>query len=224
MPAEANLLTLIAVTCCVFSTACTNWAARSTQENGTTQQNVSHPQRYVPVGNNPEIALDTETGVLCRTIADTNAPLDILDPSCAVDQEQKKLGFIPIACKNGKTWVRGEGDKSPSPYTKLPTCGANRTAAPQPANTPAGSVSVTAPDGVTYVFPNQKTANDFKAAAHIQSVPSDLQQSSPSEQQKVAPTPQTHVFSVSKWQAANPKGDANAARAEAKRRGYFIVP
>jgi hypothetical protein len=176
MSAKAKLLPLVAVTCCVFSTACTNWAARSTQENGTTQQNVPHPQRYVPVGNNPEIALDTETGMLCRTVADANDSLGILDPSCAVDPEQKKLGFIPIACKSGKTWVRGEGDTSPSRYTKLPTCG-----------------------GVS-------------------------PQSAPSEQQNVAPTPQTHVFSVSKYKAANPKGDVNAAVAAAKAAGYSIVP
>jgi hypothetical protein len=34
-------------------------------------------------------------------------------------------------------------------------------------------------------------------------------------------TPQT--FSIGAWKKANPKGDVNAAKAEAKRRGYTVV-
>jgi hypothetical protein len=60
--------------------------------------------------------------MLCRTIADTNGPLEILDPACAVSEQDKKLGFVPAACKSGKSWVRGEGDKNPSRYASLPLC------------------------------------------------------------------------------------------------------
>jgi hypothetical protein len=38
------------------------------------------------------------------------------------------------------------------------------------------------------------------------------------------PTPQTHKFSVSAWQRANPKGDVNAAKAAAQQQNYQIVP
>lgn len=79
--------------------------------------------RYAPVGNNPEIALDTQSGQLCRTVADTNDPLGILDPACGVSEEMKKVGFVPRGCKSsGQTWVKGQGDKQPSPYTSLPRC------------------------------------------------------------------------------------------------------
>jgi hypothetical protein len=37
-------------------------------------------------------------------------------------------------------------------------------------------------------------------------------------------SPQTHVFSVSAWKAANPKGDAKAAEAAAKAQNYQVVP
>lgn len=36
-------------------------------------------------------------------------------------------------------------------------------------------------------------------------------------------TPQSHVFSVSAWQRANPNGDANAAKAAATQQGYQVV-
>lgn len=38
------------------------------------------------------------------------------------------------------------------------------------------------------------------------------------------PTPQTHSFSLSAWQRANPKGDANAAKAAAQKAGYEVAP
>ena len=37
----------------------------------------------------------------------------------------------------------------------------------QPSNQPGGRISVSAPDGRTYHFPNKKAADDFKAAAGI---------------------------------------------------------
>ena len=92
--------------------------------SGQGKQQVQQPctARYAPVGSNPEIALDTQTGMLCRTVADTNDPLEILDPACALSEQNRKAGFVPDACKSGKTWVRGEGDKHPSRYTSLPVC------------------------------------------------------------------------------------------------------
>src|SRR5271157_5654906 len=92
--------------------------------SGQGKQQVQQPctARYVPVGNNPEIALDTQTGMLCRTIADTNDPLGIFDPACGVSEQEKKLGWVPKGCKSETTWVKGEGDKSPSRYTHLPMC------------------------------------------------------------------------------------------------------
>jgi len=38
------------------------------------------------------------------------------------------------------------------------------------------------------------------------------------------PTPQTHAFSLSAWQKANPKGDVNAAKAAAQAAGYQVAP
>jgi hypothetical protein len=75
--------------------------------------------RFVPVNNKPEVALDTQTGSLCRTVADTNDPLGIMDPDCGVSQDMKKVGFVPKACKSGQTWVKGAGDTNPS---SLPVC------------------------------------------------------------------------------------------------------
>lgn len=37
-------------------------------------------------------------------------------------------------------------------------------------------------------------------------------------------TPQTHTFSLSRWQAANPKGDPKAAQAAATQQGYRVIP
>jgi hypothetical protein len=39
---------------------------------------------------------------------------------------------------------------------------------------------------------------------------------------KTAPPPSTHVFNAEAWQAANPKGDVNAAKALAQKRGYQV--
>lgn len=78
--------------------------------------------RYVPVGNEPEIALDTQSGQICRTVDDTNDPLGILDAACAVTADMKKVGFVPRACKSGHTWVKGEGSPRPSQYSNLPRC------------------------------------------------------------------------------------------------------
>jgi hypothetical protein len=99
--------------------------ACSTSRNVPKQQTRQQQQRYVPVGSDPEVALDTQTGMLCRTVAvaspgDTRSaslPLcgqpiyvdsstgEALDPACAVTSRDKKLGFVPDACKSGKTWV-----------------------------------------------------------------------------------------------------------------------
>jgi hypothetical protein len=120
-----NVVLLAAMLFTLFSNACTDlWKDQSKQNENSKQQETPCAARYVPVGNNPEIALDTQTGTLCRTIADTNDPLGIRDSACGVSQQEKKSGFVPSACRSGETWAKGEGDKNPSRYTSLPNCSA----------------------------------------------------------------------------------------------------
>jgi hypothetical protein len=99
------------------------------------RQQQPHAQRFLPVGNNPEIALDSQDGTLCRTVP---APLGHTqqvaqpfatwlrqqgagrEPGCAVSEEEKKLGFIPASCKSRQTWVRavkGGSAEAPSGFT-----------------------------------------------------------------------------------------------------------
>ena len=37
------------------------------------------------------------------------------------------------------------------------------------------------------------------------------------------PQPETHVFYLPEWKTTNPMGDVEAAKAEARRRGYEVV-
>lgn len=104
----------------VACTACGDFGKTSSPEKA---QEAQCTTRFTPVGNDPEIALDTQSGELCRTVADTGDPLGILDPACGVSEDMKKVGFVPRACNSGKTWVKGEGDKHPSRYSNLPRCG-----------------------------------------------------------------------------------------------------
>jgi hypothetical protein len=76
--------------------------------------------RYLPVGDNPDIALDTQTGMLCRTFDDTTAPSDFRDPGCGVTEEQRLRNFVPYMCKSGQTWV--QLDQHSYRYTTLPVC------------------------------------------------------------------------------------------------------
>jgi len=46
----------------------------------------------------------------------------------------------------------------------------------------------------------------------------------PTNQRTAAPTPQSHDFSISAWQRANPGGNVAAARAAAGQKGYNVVP
>jgi hypothetical protein len=96
------------LTLCAYG--CTN-LAQDRQKQKAERNEVTCTARFVPVGNNPDIALDSQTGMLCRTVSDTNDPLGILDPACAVDEQGKKLGFVPVGCSGGKTWVRGSSEK-----------------------------------------------------------------------------------------------------------------
>jgi len=81
------------------------------------------PQRFLPVGNDPEIALDTARGILCRTVTDPDAPANLFDAGCEIPEKNKSLQFIPDSCKSGKTWVRSEvKGASTSKYGKLPLC------------------------------------------------------------------------------------------------------
>jgi hypothetical protein len=55
---------LAAILCALFSNACTDL-----RKDQSKRQESPCAARYVPVDNNSEIALDTPTGTLCRTIA-----------------------------------------------------------------------------------------------------------------------------------------------------------
>ncbi|HMD97053.1 MAG TPA: hypothetical protein VKM93_06945 [Terriglobia bacterium] len=74
-------------------------SAPSNAESSRARQ--AHAQRFLPVGNNPEIALDSQDGTLCRTV-----PAAGREPGCAVSEEDKKLGFVPASCKGGQTWIK----------------------------------------------------------------------------------------------------------------------
>jgi hypothetical protein len=86
------------------------------------KQNADRPcaARYLPVGDNPDIALDTQTGMLCRTFDDTSAPTGFRDPACGVTEEQKQRSFVPYTCKTGQTWV--QIDQHSSHYASVPSC------------------------------------------------------------------------------------------------------
>jgi glucose dehydrogenase len=85
----------------ILSVACSDLSKDQSKEQP--KEEAPCTARFVPVGNNPDIALDTQTGSLCRTVADTNDPLGIRDP-------------------NDKTWVRGTGDEKADKYASLPVC------------------------------------------------------------------------------------------------------
>src|SRR5436305_11398705 len=102
--------------------ACVNCGDFGKSQPKEKAQDAQCTARYVPVGNDPEIALDTQMGQLCRTVDDTGDPLGILDPACGVTADMKKVGFVPRECKSGQTWIKGEGDKHPSRYSSLPRC------------------------------------------------------------------------------------------------------
>ena len=61
----------------LFSNGCSLLKDQSKQNAGSKQQEQPCTVRYAPVDSNPDLALDTQTGMLCRTIADTNDPLGI---------------------------------------------------------------------------------------------------------------------------------------------------
>jgi hypothetical protein len=78
---------LFALVFTLFGNGCSDLLRDQSKRNaGSNQQQQPCTARYVPVGNDPDIALDTQTGSLCRTVADTNDPLGILDSACAVSQ------------------------------------------------------------------------------------------------------------------------------------------
>lgn len=80
-------------------------------------------QRFLPAGGDPEIALDTKLGVLCRTITDPGKPNNLYEPGCELKEEYKKSGFIPDSCPSGKTWTRADlGTTSMTKYGALPLC------------------------------------------------------------------------------------------------------
>ncbi len=114
MNRKLNIVLLVSLALCLFN-GCTDSTTRSKPE-------APYSQRYVPVGNNPDVALDTQTGMLCRTVEDAGAPLGILDSRCGVSEQEKSFGFVPKTCNSGKTWVLGQDDKRSSSYNSIPVC------------------------------------------------------------------------------------------------------
>jgi hypothetical protein len=104
-----TILLLAAALVTVFSIACSDLLRDHSKEQ--LKQESPCTARFVPVGNNPDIALDTQTGTLCRTVGDANDPLGIRNPG-------------------DKTWIRGAGDEKPDKYTRLPVCSKVIVAAP----------------------------------------------------------------------------------------------
>ena len=94
----------------------------STQKETKTAPEPPQP-RFLPVGENPEIALDTVHGILCRTVTDPEAPANLFDPACEIPEKYESLRFVPVACSSGKTWVRSKvAGVAESKYGKLPLC------------------------------------------------------------------------------------------------------
>jgi len=69
----------LAVMFVILNFACADQQKASQQKDIST----SCTNRFVPVGNNPEIALDTQTGALCRTVA-------------ADDKNPDKYATVPV--------------------------------------------------------------------------------------------------------------------------------
>src|SRR4051812_27521391 len=111
---------VLALCCCGCDQMKQSIQPKATQE-GRKEMPLRPFQRFVPVGTNPEIALDTVMGKLCRTVPNGGDPLGILDPGCGVTKEMKDIGFVPKKCSSGKTWVKSES-KSSAPYSNVPDC------------------------------------------------------------------------------------------------------
>lgn len=106
--ATANRLLLFGVVLIACGVACSDLSKESPRQEA--KQDAPCSARYVPVGNNPDIALDTQTGSLCRTIATAG-------PSF-LDAQGKKLG--PVAGDDPA------GNKNPDKYASLPACDTRR--------------------------------------------------------------------------------------------------
>lgn len=107
--------------------SCNRLASRPQQTQQSIRTATTEPapfQRFLPTGNDPQLALDTQTGMLCRTVPPVYSgdPLGILDPACGVTREYKNLGFVPNGCK-GPTWVKDEPTPVKSKYGNVPVCG-----------------------------------------------------------------------------------------------------
>jgi hypothetical protein len=81
-------------------------------------------QRYVPVGNNPDIALDTQTGSLCRTVVYASAVRGGVTPGVgAVVDGYRFKGGDPSNKANWEPTVERSHDK----YASLPGCDAHQS-------------------------------------------------------------------------------------------------
>ncbi len=122
-------------------------------------------QRYVPTGGNPDVALDTSTGTLCRTIEPTPGTTDkyarlpmcgAVSPSAAVPVKfawDKALQASPLSasCYQTKSLLPSYSETTPSTMRVTSGCIiTNLTAKPEPL---VGSVLYSAilrdPDGKT---------------------------------------------------------------------------
>lgn len=80
-------------------------------------------QRFLPTGNDPSIALDTQSGELCRTVSDPGTPDNFYEAGCEIKDEYKDLHFVPDSCRSGKTWTRADLKAlAPSKYRSLRPC------------------------------------------------------------------------------------------------------
>jgi hypothetical protein len=118
---KALLVMLLCLLCGCSDSNKNNAVANQPTPAPTKQQDTS--QRFLPAGGDPEIALDTKLGVLCRTITDPGKPNNLYDAGCEVKEEYKKLGFIPDSCRSGKTWTKSDlGTTFTTKYGTLPLC------------------------------------------------------------------------------------------------------
>jgi hypothetical protein len=79
--------------------------------------------RYVPVGNNPDIALDTQTGSLCRTVVYASAVRSGIAPQVGVILDGYRFkGGDPGDKANWEQTTAANPDK----YAGLPACDAHQ--------------------------------------------------------------------------------------------------
>jgi glucose dehydrogenase len=113
---------LFAVVLVAGGVACSDVSKESPKQD--VKQDVPCPGRYVPVGNNPDIALDTQTGSLCRTVVYANAARGGIAPQVGVIIDGYRFkGGDPSDKAN---WER-TAEQNPDKYATLPACGVHQS-------------------------------------------------------------------------------------------------